>query len=321
MAMKLLKLSGYLVYTVAVVLVLLWYKFPADAFKSRIEQDLNIMTPTLQWAVEKIILFPPFNVQLRNISIIGKKEQNTLIKIQSIHLRPDPIIWKKTGNVTGKYTCRLLDGAIAGHVGVTKDHSVLEYDGAVQDITIDTNELAFIQQEYERTVHGTLSGTFSGTRMLKKNNQALLQGQFTFAQGTLSLQEPVLGMKQIDFDSIETKLAFNAGMMSINQGKVSSPLFAADFQGSMKTMVPCSLSHIDVQGSFQPRAEFASSVDSPSLVALLKKEMQKGDIPFTVIGPLKRPGIKFPSLPPQFNTQMGLIKRQLRQMPKGGRAR
>lgn len=320
MTMKLLKLSGYLIYTVAVVLLLLWYKFPAEAFKSRIEKDLNIMTPTLQWAVEKIILFPPFNVQLHNISITGKKEHNTLVKVQSVNLRPDLMTWKKTGNVAGKYTCDILHGVLTGHLSVTKDHSALEYDGTVQDIQINNNQLAFIQQEYQRTVHGTLSGTFSGTRMLHKNNHTL-QGEFTFAQGTLSLQQPVLGMKQIDFDTIETKLTFKAGTVSISQGKVNAPLFAADFQGSMQTMVPCSLSHVDVKGSFQPRAEFASSLESPSLVALLKKEMQKGALPFTVNGILKAPGIKFPSLPSQFNNQMGLIRKQLQQTPKGSPAK
>ncbi len=315
MVMKLLKYSGYLIYTVVVVLLLLWYKFPADAFKTRIEKDLNIMTPTLQWAVEKMLLVPPFNVQLHNISITGKKEQKKLLNIQSLTLRPNPILWITQGDITGQYRCNILNGSITGHLGVTKDRSALDYDGVARDIQINNKELAFIQQEYQRTVYGSLSGTFSGTRMLKKKNHTL-QGQFTFAKGALSLQQPVLGMKQVEFNSIKARLSFNAGTLSINQGKVSSPLFAANFQGSMLTAFPCSLSRIYLTGSFLPRAEFASSLESPSLVALLKKESQKGDLPFTVNGLLKAPGIKFTSLPPQFNNQMGLIRRQLRQIPK-----
>jgi type II secretion system protein N len=318
--MKLLKFSGYLIYTVAIVIVLLWYKFPADAFKTRVEKDLNIMTPSLQWAVEKISFIPPFNVTFHQINITGKKEQEKVLKIQSVTLKPDPFSWKKKGNITAKYRCNILNGSLEGHLGVTKDRSALEYDGVAQDIQINNKELAFLQQEYQRTVHGSLSGTFSGTRMLKKKNHSL-QGTFSFTKGSLSLQQPVLGMKQIDFNSIKTQLSFNAGSLSISQGQVNSPLFAANFKGSMQTFFPCSLSRIDLTGFFQPRAEFASSIESPSLVALLRREAQKGDLPFTVNGLLKAPGIKFTSLPPQFNKQMGLIRRQQRQIPKGGPAK
>ncbi len=278
------------------------------------------MTPTLQWAVEKMLLVPPFNVQLHNISITGKKEQKKLLKIHSLTLRPNPISWITQGNIIGQYKCNLLNGSITGHLGVTKDRSALDYDGVARDIQINNKELAFIQQEYQRTLHGSLSGIFSGTRMLKKKNHSL-QGQLTFAKGGLSLQQPVLGMKQIDFDSIETRLSFKAGTLSISQGKVSSPSFTANFNGNMRTTFPCSLSRIDLTGSFLPGADFTSSLESPSLVALLKKESQKGALPFTVNGLLKAPGIKFTSLPPQFNNQMGLIRRQLRQIPKEGRTK
>ncbi|MCI5139150.1 MAG: type II secretion system protein GspN [Candidatus Electrothrix sp. AR1] len=300
------------------VVFLLWYKFPTDALKTRIEKDLNRMTPTLQWAVEKIALLPPFNVQLRNIRTTGKEEKKVLFVIKTMNLRPDFTAWKKTGNIAAKYKLNLLSGTVGGRLGLIKDRSALEYNGAMHDINIDNKELAFIQQEYQRTVRGTLSGNFSGVRKLKKNTHTL-QGKFTFAQGEIDLQQPVLGMKQLDFDSIETELNFAAGTVSLSRGKITSPLFAADFKGSLRTAVPCRLSHIDLTGSFQPEPEFTASVDSPSLVTLLKKEMQKGNLPFTVKGPLHEPGIKFTSLPPAFNRQMGQQKKQLRQSPERSR--
>lgn len=316
--MKLLKFSGYLLYTIVIVILLLWYKFPADAFKIRIEKDLNRTTPTLQWIVEEIGLLPPFNIQLRNISVIGKKEKKVLLAVKTMNLRPDLMVWKKTGNIAAKYKLNLLGGTVDGRLGLAKDRSALEYNGAMQEIKIDNKELAFIQQEYQRTVHGTLSGNFSGVRKLKKNTHSL-QGKFIFAQGKIGLQYPVLGMKQLDFDSIETELRFAAETVSLSRGRITSPMFAADFKGSLRTAVPCRLSRIDLTGSFQPGPEFTTSVDSPSLVTLLKKEMQKGSLPFTVNGFLQEPGIKFTSLPPAFNRQMGLQKKQLRQSPERSR--
>ncbi|MCI5212113.1 MAG: hypothetical protein D3910_25790, partial [Candidatus Electrothrix sp. ATG2] len=156
------------------------------------------------------------------------------------------------------------------------------------------------------------------TRNLNKNAHTL-QGQFAFAQGAISLQAPVLGMEQLDFDRIETELNFDTGTVSLSQGKITSPLFAAEFQGSLHTTVPCPLSRIQLTGSFQPRPEFTSSVDSPSVVHMLKKEMQKGTLPFTVNGLLKKPEIMFTGLSPAFNRMMKLQKKNLRNLPERSR--
>ncbi|MGB5685275.1 MAG: type II secretion system protein GspN [Candidatus Electrothrix sp.] len=316
--MKLLKFSGYLLYTLVVVSLLLWYKFPTDALKSRIEKDLNMMTPTLQWVVQEIALLPPFNVQLRNISIAGKEKKKALLVVNMMHLRPDFTAWKNTGIIAAQYKMNLLSGTVVGRLSLAKDRSALEYDGLMQDIKIDNKELAFIQQEYQRTVRGTLSGNFSGVRKLEKSAQSL-QGKFIFAQGEIGLQQPVMGMKKLDFDSIETTLNFAAGTMSLGEGKITSPLFAANFKGSLHTAVPCSLSRIQLTGAFQPGSEFTASINSPSLVHMLEKEIQKGSLPFTVNGLLQEPGIIFTSLPPAFNRQMGVQKKQLRQSPERSR--
>lgn len=318
MIMRLIKFSGYLLYTLAVLLFLLWYKFPADALKSRIEKDLNMMTPTLQWVVKEIALLPPFNVQLRNISLTGKEEKKVMFVVKTMNLRPDLMIWKKTGDIAAKYTLNLLDGTIAGRLGLAKDRNALEYDGTIQAIRIDNKELAFIQQEYQRTIRGTLSGNFSGVRKLKKSTHTL-QGKFIFAKGEIGLQQPVMGMEQLDFDSIETELNFAEGTISLSRGRITSPVFAANFKGRLHTTVPCRLSRIQLTGSFQPGQKFTDSVDSPSLVRMLKKGAQKVDLPFTVNGLLHKPGIVFTSLPPAFNKQMGLQRKQLRQLPKRSR--
>ncbi|MCI5121949.1 MAG: type II secretion system protein GspN, partial [Candidatus Electrothrix sp. AUS4] len=310
MLMKLLKFSGYLIYTVVVVLALLWYKFPADAVKTRIEQDLNRTTPDLQWVVEKFTLLPPLRVQLQNIQVTGRGEQKKIFSLHDLTLRPDLMTWKKTGKVTAQYIAHLLKGTVSGRLALTKNRKALQYNGVIQDLTIDNNELPLLQEEYQRDVHGTLSGQFSGKRNLTDITHTM-QGKFVFTRGSIGLQQAVLGMDQIDFDRLETQLNMNTGTVVLSQGKVTSPLFAAEFKGNLRMAVPCSHSDIRVTGSFQPGPKFTASLDSPSLAALLNKEMQKGSLPLTVNGPLKKPGIVFTSLPPGFNSQMELLKKQL----------
>lgn len=320
MLMKLLKFSGYLIYTVVVVLALLWYKFPADAVKTRIEKDLNRTNPGLQWVVERLTLLPPLRVQLQNIQVTGRREQKKIFTLQDLTLGPDLMTWKKTGKVTAQYTAHLLKGTVLGRLALTKNRKALQYNGVIQDLAIDNKELPLFQEEYQRDVHGILSGKFSGKRNLTDITHTM-QGKFVFAQGSISLQQAVLGMDQIDFDRLETQLNMNTGTIVFSQGKVTSPLFTANFKGNLRMAVPCSDSNIRVTGSFQPGPDFTASLGSPSLAALLNKEMQKGPLPLTVNGPLKKPNILFTSLPPGFNRQMELLKKQRQQQPKGGPAR
>ncbi|MCI5160377.1 MAG: type II secretion system protein GspN, partial [Candidatus Electrothrix sp. AUS1_2] len=259
---------------------------------------------------------PPLSILLRNIKVTGRAEHNTVFTIRGITLRPDLMTWKKTGELTADYTIRLLKGRAGGRLALAKNRKALQYTGVIQGINIDNTELPLLGQEYQRDVHGTLSGEFSGRRNLNDTTHTM-QGQFTFAQGSIGLQKAVLGMEQVDFDRLETRLDLNNGTVVFSLGKVTSPLFAAEFKGTLHTAVPCSNSDIRVTGDFQPGPEFASSVGSPSLALLLNKEMRKGSLPFTVNGPLKKPGIVFSSLPPQFNRQMELLNRQPRQQPRG----
>ncbi|MCI5189155.1 MAG: type II secretion system protein GspN [Candidatus Electrothrix sp. AS4_5] len=338
MLMKLLKFSGYLLYTLVVLVFLLWYKFPVDALTFRIEKDLNTMTPSLHWVVQEVTLVPPLDIHLHTVQVFeknekskdsAKKEKRKLFTIQTMTLRPALGVWKDTGNITAKYKLNLLSGTVAGHLGLRQDRSTLEYDGKMQEITINKELLPFLQEDYQRGVQGILSGTFSGKRKMTEKHHAL-QGTFQVTKGTVGLHYPVLGMNELVFDRLATQLTLNAGKMTLSKGKMTSPTFTADFQGDIYTAVPCRLSRVQITGSFQPKPAFIASVDSPSLARLLKKEMAKGKgqgkgvLPFTVNGMLQQPGIVFPSLPAVFNRQMGqqkkqLLRKQLRQLPKRSR--
>ncbi|CAK8713270.1 Type II secretion system protein N [Candidatus Electrothrix gigas] len=338
MLIKLLKFSGYLLYTLVVLVFLLWYKFPVDALTFRIEKDLNTMTPSLHWVVQEVTLVPPLDIHLHTVQVFekfkknkksensAKKEKRKLFTIQTMTLRPALGVWKDTGNITAQYKLNLLSGTVAGQLGLTQDRSTLAYDGTVQDMSIGKENLPFIQQDYQRGVQGILSGTFSGSRKMTEKHHAL-QGTFQVTKGTVGLQYPVLGMNELVFDRLATQLTLNAGKMTLSKGKMTSPTFTADFQGDLYTAVPCRLSRVQITGSFQPKPAFVASVDSPPLVHLLKREMAqgkgqgKGVLPFTVNGMLQQPGIVFSSLPPAFNRQMGLQRRKLRQLPQSKRSR
>ncbi len=79
----------YLLYSLTVLVFLLWFRFPADAVRTRIESDLSIMTPGLEWHISTIGLFFPADIRFGDIMITDKKKKEELFKIDAFSLRPD----------------------------------------------------------------------------------------------------------------------------------------------------------------------------------------------------------------------------------------
>ncbi|MCI5223270.1 MAG: type II secretion system protein GspN, partial [Candidatus Electrothrix sp. AR4] len=283
---------GYLLYTLAVLLFLLWYKFPADAVKIRVEQDLNRMNPALRWDVGQIRFFPPAAVQLNDIRISGTKKKEHLLTVNALSLRPNLLLWKKTGELAARYRLHLLDGTVSGQLRMTKDHAAISYDGDIKEVKIDGDRLEKLLQEYDRTVSLVVSGSFTGGGSLSTHFVNTAQGRLRLGKGIISLQEPVLGMERLEFDQATAKVLYDdSGILHIEEGTMTSRSLSSEFSGTLHPVTPCALSKIRLQGSLEPRPEFLASIGNPILVELVKRQLMDDGLPFTINGTLREPGI------------------------------
>jgi type II secretion system protein N len=304
MLMKFIKFSGYLLYTFAVLLFLLWYEFPADAVKIRVERDLNSMTPALRWNIGRITFLPPAAVQLNDIRINGKVTKELLFTINALSLRPNLLLWKKTGELSARYRVGMLDGTVSGQVRSAKNRTGIQniqYSGDIKEIKLDNDGLGKLFQEYDRTVSGMLSGNFTGAGNIPSKLLHTAQGQLRLNKGIISLQESILGMEQLVFEQISGKIRYDSGKLHLEEGKMKSRSLNAEFSGSLQPASPFSLSRIQSEGSLLPRPEFLASFGSPKVVELLKRQLRDGGLPFTINGILREPGIVFTGLPADFN--------------------
>ena len=292
---------GYLLYTVAVLLLMLWLQFPEAAVKAKAEAELNQLLPAFSWRIGGISLTLPADLHFSQISISEKGNKKPLFTVESISLRPDLAGWQKTGRWSVLYTVRLLDGRINGNLGLTKDKKNLQYSGEVSGIRLDSPGLKNVLAAYNRKVSGTLTASFAGRQDRWRGLFAVSEGSVTVSKGTVSLQEPVLGMEKLTFESISSKVSKQGGTLRLQEGKLESKLLAAEFVGSFQLLEPVFRSSVQLQGAVLPRPEFLASLGSPMMVNMLKRQLRQDRMPFTLNGTVQEPGIRFNGLPPDFN--------------------
>jgi type II secretion system protein N len=293
---------GYFFYTVAVLLFMLWLQFPATAVKTKAEAELNRLLPAFTWQIGSISLTFPADIRFRQISLREKGNKSPLITLEGLNIRPDVAGWRKTGKWSVLYRLKLLHGDINGKLSLTKGKKGLFYTAAINKIQLDHPDLKKLLAAYQRQISGTLSGSVTGRQDKQHGLFAIMEGDITVTNGTISLQEPVLGMEKLIFDSLSSTISKKAGSLQFKNGKLRAKLLAAEFAGSLRVREPVFLSPVRIQGAFVPRPEFLASLGSPLLVNMLKRQLQEGKMPFSVSGNLQEPGIHFKGLPSNFNS-------------------
>lgn len=290
----------YLLYTIAVLLLMLWLQFPAEAVRKRAETDLNRLTPGVEWRIGAAGLALPGDLRFSGIKGGGKGSKEALFSIDSFSLRPDITAWLRDGSLSAQYRLRLPEGGgVSGRLSLTEDYAALKCSGEVQALRLDSPVLKQLLKGCRRTVSGSLSASFNARQEGQKG--VVAEADVTAAKGAVSLQQPVLGMEQIAFDSVHTKLEYQGGLLHIKDGKMESRLFGAEFSGTLRPEGAAPLSQLQLQGFLIPRPELMASLGNPMLADLLKRQLRQGKLPFIISGALKEPGIHFTGLPTEFS--------------------
>ena len=307
--MRFLKLmiqaGGYLVYTLVVLVFMLWYQFPAAAVKAKVEAELHKHTPDLEWEIGNISPSLPIAVRLNDVKISSSgsgsgKKKKTVVKIDSLSLRPDLLAYRRNGKLSVGYSLKIFGGKVSGRLHLADDYT-MQYNGKVDGVKAGVlNTL----HDFDRVVLGTLSGNFTGKGKLDGMPVIELQGDVKLQKGTISLQEPVLGMEQLVFNEVNCQIKYDSGMIDISNGKLESRLLAADYAGTISPNNQVMLSRLQLTGTLIPRPEFLAGIKDAMAVTVLKKQLRGGKLPFTINGTLQKPGIVFSGLPAGMNKRM-----------------
>lgn len=282
--------AGYLLYTLVVLICLLWFLFPADTVKDWLEQQLNTQYPNYDWIIDSLRIGFPGSLVMTKIVVVSSVAENTPLNIDRLSLLPDiPLLLQKKKAL--KYTLDLLEGSIHGKVVLAADGKQFESMGTFDGLHLQ--QLEMLQQSLQRTVDGILTGKFSSKGTWDAFQDVDLQGDLILAGGTLQFKAPILGLDTLPYTAIETDFRFHQGQWGFEQGTLQSTWMNGTFSGSMQAGISLAASRLKLTGSLMPRSEMFAGVENKQMAQVVRTYLKDGGLPFTVNGTAGEPGILF----------------------------
>ena len=282
------RLFFYLLYGIALTLVLLYIRFPTDKFKifweSQVEQNLA----GSECSIEKIHYgFPAFMVfdNMKISKTVG--EQQALIVVDQLKMRPGIQFWN-TYALQGK----LYTGTVKADLNLDREKSSYKLtDIVLHDVQL--SEIIKDQGIVDRKITGRLSG--SGIYQAQWNVAEGRQGKLRIAAstGSMELMQPVLSLSAIDFERINFDVSIGE-QVEVQQGKLKGKDISADFEGTVTIMNSFFDSRMRLSGLLEPRREFLQTHPvEAKMVKQYAKRYKKNALPFTMGGTLSNPTFRF----------------------------
>ena len=283
---------GYLVYTLIVIVFLLWVLFPADSFRLWLQAGLNSLYPALKWEIEDVQTALPIGLQISGINIRDDDVQDPAMRISNLKLTPPLVdLFRLNSQVPVMFQAKTFDGVMQGKVSFDRKNGSLSLSGSMEDIEL--GELKGVWKQLNRPVSGKLSGYVHYMGIFSNALQGNLQADLTIGDGNIGLMQPVLGLENLEFTQAKSKISMNNAVIQVEQGEVESRLFAGSYSGTITLADSLSTSEVDIQGFFEPRSELLGNMQDETTVALIRTQLQDGKLSYTVNGTLIEPGILF----------------------------
>ena len=289
----LLTILGYLLYTIGVVVFLLWILFPRDSALVWLQRQLDTMEPSLAWKIKDLKPELPLSLKVSDISLFSRGDmENKLFHVAEMSFYPDiPGIMKFERQVPVRYRMQTLGGTIDGVLHFTGKDSDLQCTGKLKNLQLEG--LEDIWRKTNRSGSGGLSGDFRFEGPLKALMQGDMQASLKVSNGKVSLQQQILGLDQVEFNTMSTDLEMKGGSINFENGIVDSRLFSGNYKGIVRMAKSLYASSISLTGFFEPRPELLGGLKNPAVSSLIKSQLQDGKLSFTISGTIMEPGIQF----------------------------
>lgn len=290
------KYLGYILYAILLMIVLLYYRFPSDAFCEYLEATAEKVAPPLLLSVENVQPSLSLGLRFLGTELSLKKDPHiSLFNAESLLIRPE--IWSLLkGEFEFCFDCLAYSGDVKGcvHLGEHGIKGPFSTSIELQDLRIDDH--AHLSSLIGRDVKGVLDGTITyrgqGNLLIAGTGEADLR----ISEGQIELLEPILGGEPIDFDELRIKMVIKNRRIDLRDVELMGRALQATLSGSIRLKTELLESNLNIRGTIEPLAGFFESVKGSSYtntLRFLRQRLKKGKLSFIIHGTLNNPGFRF----------------------------
>ncbi len=286
----LLSSLGYLLYTLVVLVCLLWWKFPADTVKTWLEHQLGAKTPGYVWKIETLKPVLPGHIHAGGITITPVREKMPLVRIGQLDLVPDPARLLSKNKLI-RFSMRLFGGTAHGRLVIGAGSRRFDCRGKFD--MLDIAKMSAVRKRLHRQLTGIAAGNFSWHHSSRPTEKQTIAGTVIFGNGTLPLRKAVLGLTRLPYSTIETPFTYREGKWIIEKGKLVSPKMTAVFNGRIEPAGNIADYRLQFTGRLTPRSELFTGSGNNRMAGMIRSFLKDGSLPFTLSGTAAEPGIHF----------------------------
>ncbi|MFC1867516.1 type II secretion system protein GspN [Thermodesulfobacteriota bacterium] len=284
------KWVGYVLYCILLTFALLYYRFPADAFKDYIQATAQRINPDLLIRFESLSPYYPFGLKCTEaeLALRGNPEK-TIFLTETLYFRPKVLTLLKRDPV---YCFETLayGGNIKGRVHLIKEGLETSYETSValNDISIDNNSdiPVIIGKHVKGVLNGTLTYNGKNKSLIDGTGEAIL----SLADGRIKISLPLLSLKAIDFKEVLLKMAFKNQRLKLSHAELKGENMMGMASGTIDMKKELPLSRLDLRVTIEPYADLIKNLpNGQDTMRSLKQHLKDGKFSFHIQGTIKDP--------------------------------
>ncbi len=290
---KVLRIALYsficLLYSVLLLVGLLYFRFPEEKFKSHCIAYVEQIVPGMTCSISELSFALPLSVVFSDISFAEKgssaKEQ---FHIEELRISP------KISHLFEKYSIHAK--VSKGNVKTVFSMDMASRKYAFDNIAITELQLAAVtglETNLKRKVTGKLSvtGQFNG-----KFGEPLFkgsgQGDATLTEGSLQFLFPVLSMDVLGLQKLQLKLKLDTAVLAMEKGVFTGKELKGTFAGNLQFGSSFKTSRFSVKGELTPQPDLLKkSKQAQQMLRHLRQQKKGSNLPFRLDGMVITPAL------------------------------
>jgi type II secretion system protein N len=288
------KYFGYILFSILLVIVLLYYRFPSDALKNYVQAAADDMDANYRVSIGNARPALPFGVRLFDTVVVPKNDSETnVFTADTLLIRPEIVSFIR-GRLKYDFDCLAYNGDLKGFVRFKQRGMDGPFTTMIELKGIHMADHEYLSTLIGRNVKGILNGTvnYSGQQDILINGNG--EANLTVSDGWVQLLKPIFGLESVDFDDLRIRMVLDKRKITLTNAQLEGRNLKGTLSGTVSLKRDLRRSSLALKGSIELSAGlFRGNKGDSDALKLLSRGFGRGKISFVIRGTPVNPRIRF----------------------------
>jgi type II secretion system protein N len=279
----------YGLYSLVALLVLLYFKFPSDAFRDYLQSAVENRVPSVSLSVGAVDLALPPGLILKDVRL-SPRGGSELLLFSADSLRVKPEAGKLLRGIpAASVHCRAYGGIITGTVMLEDRRLQGPVTAVVELNAVRLEENSALQEMLGRRVQGVLEGIVSFSGLIGDPLAGDAEIRLVARDGNVEILQPLMGLNVIEFSKLILNGDLKGGKFNLTNGDIEGPDYRGSLTGTVVPSARVAESRLNLRGSIEPFPSFFARKGASSVFNFVRQKLKKGKLNFSVQGTVGKP--------------------------------